>query len=128
MCAGHTVRLALGGLDDQIDAAVVGQRLIQLEGEGVTLSHDGGAGRVLDAQESRRHNHRLAAASDNPVVQAGEQVGSGDLGTGAEDAAALLRERELVPGENVLVGESLPHGGQTLENTLDLGLVLGPGS
>lgn len=111
-----------------LHAAVVGQRLIQLEGEGVALTHDGGAGRVLDAQEGRRHNHRLAAAGDNPVVQAGEQVGSGDLGAGAQDAAALLRERELVPRENVLVGEGLPHGGQTLENTLDLdlGLVLGP--
>ncbi len=126
VCAGHTVRLTLGGLDNQIDAAIIGQRLIQLEGEGVTLAHDGGAGGVLDAQEGRRDNHRLAAASDNPVVQAGEQVGSGDLGAGAKDAAALLRERELVPRENVLVGEGLPHGGQTLENTLDLGLVLGP--
>ena len=40
VCAGHTVRLTLGGLDDQIDAAVVGQRLIQFEGEGLTLAHE----------------------------------------------------------------------------------------
>jgi len=94
-CAGVAVRLTLGGLDDQIDAAIVGQRLIQLEGEGVTLAHDGGAGGVLDAQEGRRDNHRLAAAGDNPVVQAGEQVGSGDLGAGAQDAAALHRRHVL---------------------------------
>ena len=37
MGAGHTVGLAFGGLDDQVDAAVVGEGLVQLEGEGVTL-------------------------------------------------------------------------------------------
>ena len=37
MGAGDTVGLAFGGLDDQVDAAVVGEGLVQLEGEGVTL-------------------------------------------------------------------------------------------
>ena len=40
MGAGHTVRLAFGGLDDQVDAAVVGEGLVQLEGEGLTLAHE----------------------------------------------------------------------------------------
>ncbi len=40
MGAGHTVRLAFGGLDDQVDAAVVGEGLVQLEGEGLTLADE----------------------------------------------------------------------------------------
>ena len=44
--AGHTVGLALGGLDDEIQAAVVGRLLVQLEGEGLTLAYDGGAGGI----------------------------------------------------------------------------------
>ena len=43
--AAYTIGLTLGGLNNQEDAAVVGQRLIQLEGESVTLAHDGGAAR-----------------------------------------------------------------------------------
>ena len=50
----HTVGLTFGGLDDQEDAAVVCQGLVQLEGEGVTLAHDGGRGRVLYTHESGR--------------------------------------------------------------------------
>jgi hypothetical protein len=42
--AAHTVGLTFGGLNNQEDAAVVGEGLVQLEGEGVTLAHDGGAG------------------------------------------------------------------------------------
>ena len=40
MGAGHTVGLAFGGLDDQVDAAVVGEGLVQLEGEGLTLADE----------------------------------------------------------------------------------------
>lgn len=50
----HTVGLTFGGLDDQEDSAVVGRNLIQLEGEGFTLAHDGGRGRVLYTHESGR--------------------------------------------------------------------------
>lgn len=123
MGTGDTVGLAFGGFDDQEDAAVVGEGLVELEGEGVTLTHDGGGGRVLHAQEGGRYENRLSAASDNPVVQAGEQVGAGDLGTGAENTAALLGEDQFVPGEDVVVREGLPHGGEPLEVALDLGLV-----
>jgi len=79
--AGDTVGLAFGGFDDQEDAAVVGEGLVELEGEGVTLAHDGGGGRILHTQEGRRNENRLAAAGDDPVVQTGEQVGAGDLDT-----------------------------------------------
>ena len=73
--AGDTVGLAFGGLDYQEDAAVVGEGLVKLEGEGVTLADDGDGGRVLHTQEGGRYKNRLAAAGDDPVVQAGEQVG-----------------------------------------------------
>lgn len=124
--ASDAIGLAFGGLNHEVDATVVSEDLVQLEGEGVTLTHDGGAGRILHARERRRNNHQLAAASDNPVVQAGEQVRPRNLGAGAQDAAALLGKREFVPGKDLLIGERLPHRGQALENTLDLGLVRGP--
>ena len=103
MGTGDTVGLAFGCFDDQEDTAVVGEGLVELEGEGVTLAHDGGGGRILHSQEGRRYENRLSAASDDPVVQAGEQVGAGDLGTGAENTAALLGEGQFVPGENLLL-------------------------
>ena len=123
MGAAHAVGLPFGGLDDQVDTAVVGQSLVQLEGEGFTLAYDGGAGGVLHTQEGGRHENRQAAASDDPVVQAGEQVGSGDFGAGAQDAAALLAECQFVPGKQIVVGQRLPHRGEALENALDFGLV-----
>ena len=82
--AGDTVGLAFCGLDHQEDTAVVGEGLVELEGEGVTLADDGGGGGVLYAQEGGRYENRLAAAGDDLVVQAGEQVGAGDLGTGSK--------------------------------------------
>lgn len=39
--SAHAVRLTFGGLDDQEDTAIVGKGLVQLEGEGVALAHDG---------------------------------------------------------------------------------------
>ena len=97
MGAGDAIGLTFGGLDDQEDAAVVGESLIQLEGKGVTLAHDGGGGRVLNSHESRGRGHRGTATGDNPVVETGEQVGTGNLGSGTEDATALLAEGKLVP-------------------------------
>ena len=55
--AGDTVGLAFGGLDYQEDAAVVGEGLVKLEGEGVTLADDGGGGRVLHTQEGGRYEN-----------------------------------------------------------------------
>ena len=123
MGTGDTVGLAFGCFDDQEDTAVVGEGLVEFEGEGVTLAHDGGGGGVLYAQEGGRYENRLAAAGDDSVVQAGEQVGAGDLGAGAEDTAALLGEGQLVPGKDVVVREGLPHSGKPLEDALYLGLV-----
>ena len=77
--------LAFGGFNDQADAVVVGEGLVKLEGEGITLAHDSGGGRILHTQEGRRYENRLATAGDDPVVQPDEQVGAGNLGTGAED-------------------------------------------
>ncbi len=120
--AGDTVGLAFGGLDDQEDATVVGKGLVELEGEGVTLAHDGGGGGILHAQEGGRYENRLAAAGDDPVVETGEQVGAADLGTGAENTAALLGEGQFVPDKDLGGGQAFPHGGKTLEHALDLGL------
>ena len=77
--AGDTVGLPFSGLNHQENAAVIGEGLVKLEGEGVTLVDDGVGGGVLYAQEGGRHENRLAAAGDDPVVPAGEQVGGGDL-------------------------------------------------
>ena len=77
--AGDTVGLAFGGLDDQEDAAVVGEGMVELEGEGVTLADDGSGGGILHAQEGGRYENRLAAAGDDPVVQAGDRRAPGRL-------------------------------------------------
>lgn len=123
MGTAHTVGLTFGGLDDQEDSAVVGKSLVQLEGEGVNLAHDGGRGRVLYTHESGRVGLRSAAAGDNPVVQTVEEIRTGNLTLDAEDAAGLLAQGEFVPGEDLVVRQAPPHGGETLENALDLSLV-----
>ena len=125
MSAAHAVGLAFGGLNDQEDTAVVGEGLVQLEGEGVALAHDGGRGRVLYAEQRRRSGLGLAAAGDDPVVETGEEVGTRDLALGTQDAAGLLAEGELVPRQDLVVGQRLPHGGEALENALDICLVAG---
>ncbi len=119
----HTVGLTFEGLDDQEDSAVVGKSLVQLEGEGVTLAHDSGRGRVLYTHESGRVGLRSAAAGDNPVVQTGEEVRAGNFTLGTEDAAGLLAQGEFVLGEDLVVRQTPPHSSETLENALDLGLV-----
>ena len=40
MGAGHTVGLTFGGLNHEVDAAVIGEGLVQLEGEGLTLAYE----------------------------------------------------------------------------------------
>ena len=70
------VGLAFGSLDDQVDATVVSGSLVQLEGEGVTLAHDGGRAGSLHGVNLRRSHQNLAAEGDDLVVQAGEQVGA----------------------------------------------------
>ena len=69
--AGDTVGLTFGSLDDQEDAAVVGQGLVQFEGEGLTLADDGGAGGVLHIDEFGRSHGGLASSSGVPMYGAG---------------------------------------------------------
>ena len=118
---GHTVGLAFRDLDDELQVGHVRRDTGQREGEGLTLAGDGRCTRVLDTHECWRILQRSTAASDDPVVQAGEQVGAGDLGLGAEDTAAFLRKGQLVPGENLGARQALPLGGELFENALDLG-------
>ena len=123
--AGNTIGLTLGGLDDKVEVGHNLGQALEREGEGGTLADDGGCTGVLDADQLGRVDHCRTAASDDPVVQPGEQVGSGDLGLGAEDTAAFLRKGQLIPGEDLGAGQALPHSGELLENALDLGLVSG---
>ena len=71
MGAGHTVGLAFGGINHEVDAAVVGEGLVQLEGEGLTLADDGGAGGVLHNDELGRSHGGLASSSGVPMYGAG---------------------------------------------------------
>lgn len=76
MSAGHTVALAFGGLDHEEDTAVVGQGLVELEGERLVGADHGRGGWRFHTNEAPRGDHHLAAAGDNPEVQTGEQVGT----------------------------------------------------
>ena len=53
----HGTVLGLGGLDDEVNAAVVSQCLVQLEGERGIGTHDGGGGRGLHSGEGGRGGH-----------------------------------------------------------------------
>ena len=121
--AGNAVGLAFRSLDDQEDASVVGEVLIQLEGKDVALGHDGGAGGRLHTHQCGRVDKSGTAAGNNPVVEPGEQVAAGNLGFGTKDRTPLLRKGQLVPGEDLGARERLPLGGQLLENALNLSLV-----
>lgn len=57
--AGNAIGLTFGGLDDQEDAAIVGEGLVQLEGKGFTLAHDGGGGRVLNSHLPVHHRFQV---------------------------------------------------------------------
>lgn len=121
--AGDAVGLAFGGLNNEFEVGHVGRDTGH--GEGLALAGDGRGPGVLDTDECRGIAGGGAAAGDEPVVEPGVQVAAGDLGFGAEDGTALLREGELVPGEDLVVREALPLGGELLEYTFDLGLVSG---
>ena len=120
---GDTIALAFGGLDDKVDAAIVGDGLVQLEGEGRAGAHDGGGGRSLHAGEGGGHQHDVAAQFHDPEVEPLEQVQTGNLAFGAQNGLGVLTQGELVPGEDLLVGQGLPRGGDHLHHTLVLGLV-----
>ena len=121
--AGDTVGLAFGSLNHEEDATVVGQILVQFEGEYIAVANQGGAGGILNTHQCRRVYKGSSATGYDPIVQAGEQVGARDLGLGAKHRAALLREGEFIPGENLGTGQRLPLGGKLLKNALHLSLV-----
>ena len=123
--AAHTVGLTFGGLDDQLEVGHGCRGGLQLEGEGAAGADNLAGTGSLDTHEGGRRGDGRTAAGDDPVVQAGEQVRAADLALGAKDGTGFLRESELVPGEDLLVGEATPHGGEALEDTFDLGLVAG---
>ena len=123
MSAGDAVGLAFGGLNDELEIGYVGRDAGHSEGKGLTLTGDGRGAGVLDTDECRGIADGGAAASDDPVVEPGVQVTAGDLGFGAEDGTSLLREGELVLGEDLVFRKDLPLGGELLEDTFDLGLV-----
>ena len=120
---GHTVGLTLGGFDDELQVGHVCRDTGQREGEGLTLAGNGCCTGILDTDECRRILNGSSAAGNDPVVQTGEQVGAGNLGLGAKHRTSLLREGQLVPGEDLGTRQALPLGGELLEDALDLGLV-----
>ena len=122
---GHTVGLAFGGFDDELQVGHVRRDTGQREGEGLTLAGDGRSAKILDTHKCGRISEGGTAAGDDPVVQPGVQVGTGDLGFGAEDGTSLLREGQFVPGEDLVIAQALPLGSELLENALDLSLVSG---
>ena len=124
--AGHAVGLAFGSLNDQEDTAVVGDGLVQFEGEGVAAANHGGPGRVLHAHQLGRSHLGLAAADDNPVVEAGEEVGTGDLCLGAQHGTAFLGEGQFVPGEQLgLLAKDRLTGGMLRQFLPGVHLLLG---
>ncbi len=74
----------------------------------------------LDSNELRRVCESVPTAEDDPVVEPHIEVGTGDLRTGTQDAAAGLRLGELVPGKNrrservqrLLADNAEPQGGK----------------
>ena len=102
MRTAHTIGLPLGGLDDETEVGHISGHGSQLEGEGFSRADDGGCSGGLNSHQRRRRGDRTAAAGDDPIVETGEQVGAGNLGSGAEDSAALLAEGELFPQDNLI--------------------------
>ena len=102
VAAAHAVALAFGGLDDKVDAAIVGDGLVQLEGERGAGADDGGLGRSLHTREGRRSGQDGAAQLHNPEVEALEEVQSGDLALGAQDGLGVRAQGGFVPGEEWL--------------------------
>ena len=125
MSAGHTVGLAFGGLDDELQVGHVRRDTGQREGEGAALAGDSRSARILDTHECGRIGEGGTAASDDPVVQASEEVRARNLALGAEDGLGLLAQGEFVPSQDLLVRQTAPHGGEPLEHSLDLCLVRG---
>jgi len=54
LLAGGGVGLACGCLDDEVESSVVGESLVELEGEGVAAGYDRSLGRSLRSGELGR--------------------------------------------------------------------------
>ena len=108
------IRIGLGlrpldhGLHGNGGLAVVGDGLVQLEGERGAGADDGGLGRSLHTREGRRSGQDGAAQLHDPEVEALEEVQAGDLALGAQDGLGICAQGSFVPGENLLVGERRP--------------------
>ena len=87
--------------------------------EGLLCELYGCSCRSIDTYQCGRVGNSVAAAADNPEVEALVEVESGYLGTGAEDGTAGLTLGKVVPCLDLGYGEVLPGLRELLEDTLD---------
>ena len=112
----HHARLLTGG---GVDVVVAEENLRSRSAGSAVLGHV--IGTDVDCGGSGLFDHL-----DGGSLAVGT-VRTGNLTLGTEDAAGLLAQGEFVPGKDLVVRQPPPHGGETLENALDLGLVRGCG-
>ena len=125
---GDTVALGLGSLDDELEVGHAVGNAREGEGHrGTGDDHSCGCGSI-DAAEGGRSGKHIATAIHDPIVEAEEEVGTGDLALGAKDGLALGGIGRSVPGEDLLVGETVPSLRKLLEDGLHGRLVGGAGS
>lgn len=124
---GDTVVLRLGSLDDELQVGDIAGDFSQGEGHLGAGEDDGRSGRRFDAGEGRGSLHDVSTTVDYPVVQPHEEVGTGNLGFGAENGLALSRVGGCIPGKDLGIGKTLPGLRELLEDSFDGRLVRGSG-
>ena len=127
VCAGDTVALGVGGLDDEFQIGDIAGDAGQGEGHRGCSEGDSRLCRSLNAGEVRHCGHNAAAAVHDPVVKPHKEVRAGDLGFGAENGLALSGVGRCIPGKDLLVGETLPGLRELLEDSFYGRLERGPG-
>lgn len=105
---GDAVGLGCGGHDDELQSGDVRGDGGKLEGECSFGKFYGGFRRCLHSCELGRVGEGLSSAADDPEVEAGVEVGAGDLRCRPEDAASLLGCGHGGPCEDLLVGQAPP--------------------
>ena len=125
--AGDTVALGFGGLDDEFQVGDIAGDVCQGEGHRGCSEGDSRLCRSLNAGEVRNCGHNLATAVHDPVVEPHEQIIARNLGFGAENVLALSGVGRCIPGEYLLVGETLPGLRELLEGSFYGRLERGPG-
>ena len=125
---GDTVALRLGSLDDELQVADITGDGRQGEGHRGAGDGHGCCCRSVHTGQGRRRGEHIATAINHPVVQAEEEVGTGDLALGTKDGLALGGVGRGVPGEDLLVGEAVPSLRKLLEYGLYGRLVGGAGA